>query len=790
MGFFFIKKTALSVICLLFFTAALGQKFGALRGKVTDRSGAPIAGAAVFLMNTNFKTVTNITGEYTLNNIPGGNYEIAVSDVGYAGITGRITIDGNVIKDIELFPVDNQLNEVVVTAQKRDEKAQRIPVSLTALSAGQLDDYRILNTEDLTAVIPNLYAANSGDNRNVASVRGITTTSYDQAVAVYIDGVNQFNLDTYIAQLFDVDRIEVLRGPQGTLYGRNATGGVINIITRQPANSFDGFAGIDIGNHDLQRYNLGLRLPVIKNKLFFGAAGQFENFGGFYTNVYNNTPFDKQHYFLGNYYLKYIAGEKWVLTLNVKNEANRDNGPFTLIPSQKQAYARPFVVNQNATTTMVDNTLNASFTANYSGNDFNFTSQTSFQENYRYYIQPIDGDFSPIDGVSIINNYGNAWNTVKAGIQEFRFSSAGNTISPWTWTAGLYGFTNSSPSKQGTHFGKDAALVGSPIANFTDVAVNNATNTGFAIFGQATYSITDQVDVTAGARYDYENKKLLINGAFQPDGGNAIVTRSDTSSSASFKAFTPKLSLAWHPADNNTLYLAYSRGFRAGGISQLGSDPSQPPLYAYKPEYSNNYEAGSKNTFLDHHLRLNLAAFYTLVTDAQVPTLILPDAITITRNAGRMKSYGAEMELAAKPVNGLQVDYNFGYTHARYTDLILSSNGTAVNLQGNHQIFTPDITSMLGLQYSYNLGASKKTRLIIHGDWRYIGDQYFDLGNKIEQKGYSLFNARAGVTTPRWEFFVWMGNIANKKYVDYAYDFGAVHLGNPQTFGLSVKTNF
>jgi len=689
-----------------------------------------------------------------------------------------------------LVSSDSQLNEVVVTAQKRDEKAQLIPVSLTTLSAKQLADYRMWNTGDLTAIIPNLYAANSGDNRNVTSIRGITTTSYDQAVAVYIDGVNQFNLDTYIAQLFDVDRIEVLRGPQGTLYGRNATGGVINIITRQPTNDFSGFAGVDVGNHDLQRYNLSVRLPIIKNKLWLGAAGQFENFGGFYTNVYNNTPFDKQHYFLGNYYLKYLAGEKWMLTLNVKNDINRDNGPFTLIPSQKQAYANPFVVNQNATTTMVDNTFNASFTANYAGSDFNFTSQTSFQENYRYYTQPIDGDFSSIDGVSIINNYGDTWNTVKAGIQEFRFSSAGNTKSRWKWTGGLYGFTNSSPSKQGTHFGKDAKLLGLPITNFTDIAVNDATNTGAAVFGQATYLISDRLDVTAGARYDYENKKLMVNGAFQPDGGKAIVTRSDTSSTASFNAFTPKLNVAWHPTENNTLFLAYSRGFRAGGISQLGSDPSQPPLYAYKPEYSNNYEAGSKNTFLDDRLRINVAAFYTLLTDAQVPTLILPDAITITKNAGRMKSYGAEMEMTATPVSGLQVDYNFGYTHARYIDLVLASNGAAANLQGNHQVFTPDITSMLGVQYSYRLGTAKKTRLIIHGDWRCIGDQYFDLANKIEQKAYNLFNARAGVATARWELFVWMGNIVNKKYVDYAYDFGAVHLGNPQTFGVSVKTNF
>ena len=275
------------------------------------------------------------------------------------------------------------------------------------------------------------------------------------------------------------------------------------------------------------------------------------------------------------------------------------------------------------------------------------------------------------------------------------------------------------------------------------------------------------------------------------DGKPAITTQNDTSSTATFKAFTPKLAFAWHLTDDNNLYATYSRGFRAGGISQLGSDPSSPPLYAYKPEYSDNFEAGTKNTFWDKRIRLNFAAFYTLVTDAQVPTLILPDAITVTQNAGRLHSAGAEVEFASTPIKGLEFDYNFGLTHARYTSLnIPDGNGGILNLKGNHQIFTPDVTSMLALQYTYDLGRAQKTKLIIHGDWRYIGDQFFDLANTNEQKAYSLFNARAGVSTKHFDVFVWGSNIANKKYVDYAYDFGAVHLGNPGTYGVSLKTNF
>jgi len=285
-------------------------------------------------------------------------------------------------------------------------------------------------------------------------------------------------------------------------------------------------------------------------------------------------------------------------------------------------------------------------------------------------------------------------------------------------------------------------------------------------------------------------KKLTVSSAYQPDGAPATTTQADTTGKASFKAFTPKLTLAYHAGLNNLLYAGYSRGFRAGGISEIGSDPTQPPLYAYKPEYSNNFEAGSKNTFLNNRLRVNVTVFYTLVTDAQVPTLILPQAYTITQNAGRLNSNGAELELAATPVKGLELTYNFGYTHARYTDLVLSNNGEAINLKGNHQVFTPDVTSMLALQYGYDLSTANNLKLIARTEWRYLGNQYFDLANQNEQKAYSLFNARVGMADKRYSLFLYTTNLGNKHYVDYAYDFGSAHLGNPRIIGVSAGVNF
>src|SRR6185437_3472482 len=214
-------------------------------------------------------TITDAYGNYNLQNVSPGKYTVVVSAIGYAYQNKDVMVKSSgAVLDFQLHNSLVRLDEVVVTAEKKEELLQKIPVSITALSAKQVQEYQLWNSKDLTAIIPNLNSNNSGDERNVTSIRGIVTTSYDPAVATYIDGVNQFSLDTYISNLFDVERIEVLRGPQGTLYGRNAMGGVINIITKQPTNTTRGFAELNIGNYGQQRYAFGFRTPLIKNKLF------------------------------------------------------------------------------------------------------------------------------------------------------------------------------------------------------------------------------------------------------------------------------------------------------------------------------------------------------------------------------------------------------------------------------------------------------------------------------------------------------------------------------------------
>lgn len=684
----------------------------------------------------------------------------------------------------------DSLDAITVTAQKKEEKLQKIPVSVSAITARQVLDYRLWNAKEITAIVPNLYSADPGDGRNVTSIRGITTTSYDPAVATYIDGVNQFGLDTYISQLNDIERIEVLRGPQGTLYGRNAMGGVINIITKQPGNTLNGFAEANIGNYGQQRYAVGFRAPLVKNKLYLGVTGLYDQRDGFYTNLYNNKDFDRQHSLSGNYYLKYLVNPRWSVTFNLKHVDNRNNGTFPLVNGVEDALEHPFELNQNAVTEMVDNTFNTSLSIQHTGATFNFSSQTAWQSNHRYYKDPIDGDFSPIDGVTIINNYGSDWNKVKVLTQEFRFTSV--ATAPFKWTAGSYLFALDNPVKQATHFGEDAAMVGSPDKNYSLINTSTGKGFGLAFYGEAGYVLNKQWELIAGLRYDYERKKQQVLGEYQPDGSPTPIFKfqPDTSARANFNAFSPKVGVLYHAAPHNDLFVTYSRGYRAGGLTQLAADPSTPPLYAYKPEYSNNIELGSKNTFFNNKLRVNVALFYATINDAQVPTLVLPEAITVTRNAGKLTSKGAELELAALPVRGLELNYQAGFTDAEYKTLKVSQNGGETDLSGKKQLFTPDMTSMLAVQYQVPVSRKPFIQLMARGEWQYLGEQYFDLANNIRQSPYNLLNTRAGIITKYAEILFWGRNLGNRKYISYAYDFGAVHLGNPETWGFTVRVKW
>lgn len=191
----------------------------------------------------------------------------------------------------------------------------------------------------------------------------------------------------------------------------------------------------------------------------------------------------------------------------------------------------------------------------------------------------------------------------------------------------------------------------------------------------------------AGLRYDHESKTLTVLSNYHKQTISfPIIT--DTSAKSDFNVLSPKLGILYKLALATNLYFNFSRGFRAGGLTQLSSDPSVPPLFPYKPEYSNNAEIGIKTKFT-HRLQFDLTIFYTRVNNAQIPVLILPDAITVTKNAGSLKSVGFENEINLQISKGLSLNYSFGYTNAVFKETKASQGGQQIELKGKHQILLP-----------------------------------------------------------------------------------------------------
>ncbi len=786
-----LKNTISALLGIFVALTTSGQN---ISGVLQNEKGSPIDGATISILNTSFQTISNQKGYFSFNALKNGKYTLSIKSLGYADISKEINVNAtnnskNTDIRVILIASANQLDEVVVTAEKKEELLQKIPASITSLNAKQVTAFNLWNTKEITGIIPNLYSADPGDNRDVSSVRGIATSSYDPTVTTYIDGVNQFSLDTYIPTLFDIERIEVLRGPQGTLYGRNAMGGVINIITKQPTNTKTSFLDISLGNYNQRRITAGIKKPLIKDKLFFGASILSNKRDGYYTNEFTQTSYDNQNGFSGNYFLKYIVSSRWDINLNFKQLANENQGPFPLVFGAEDALNNPYRLNQNSTTTMKDKTSNTSLSIRYTGSGFNFSSQTAYQQNYRYYTNPIDGDFSPIDAISVINNYGSKWNNNKVITQDFKFTSNNANNSKFKWTAGAFLFYQDAPVKQTTRFGIDANLMMIGDSLFSIINTSTTIKKGFAVYGQASYALSDKLNMSFGLRNDYENQTQSILGEYQRDPSPELyTTTADTLGRTNFNAISPKISLDYQVNNNSLWYGNYSRGFRAGGLSTLSSDPSQPPLVGYLPEYSNNFETGIKNNWLNNKLIVNIAVFYTKITDAQVPSLVLPDAITITKNTGQLTSKGIEAEIFAIPAKGLLLQYSFGTTNARFDKLDIASQGSSVNLAGKHPIFSPNATSLLAAQYSFPLNA--KLKIMTRAEWKYIGTTYFDLANTIEQTPYHLLNAKTGIETEKIAFYFWAKNLAGTKYISYGYDFGAVHLGDPAIWGSSLSFKF
>lgn len=769
-----------------------------IKGTIKNQAGEGIVGASVAVLNTPKGSITDKNGAFEIA-LSKGKYNVSISAIGFASKIESIVVNGTTSLDITLKESSQELSEVVVTADKTETNLLNTPVAVSSISAKKVEEARIWELANLTAIVPNyLYSELGVAFQQIQSIRGVQVFSENPAVATYIDDVNALDIIGGGFQMADIERIEVLRGPQGTLFGRNAMGGVVNIITKKPTNRTGGFAEVGLGNLGLQRYNVGYKTPLVKDKLFFGVNALYTKRDGFLkndttgrgktaTNIQGVRVGDEESLY-GNAYLRWFPSAKFSATLNLKAQTDKSDatGFMLSVPSEKLAFANPDKIYLTRIGNHQRNIVNTSLNLKYYGSGFTLTSVSATQNiGMQYKNIDFPGYYSTFYNKEV----GEMLPPQTVFTQEFRINS-NNADSKLNYSAGIFYFNQ-------TGYEPTTNTVYELDPNNFVISRNKSVNDGLAIYGQVGYKITKSLELTAGLRYDNENRKAIFNGFGDAMLMNGVVTnlKPDTTASGKYTAVSPKFALNFLISPKSSVYASYTRGFRAGGVnpSRLPKGVSQ----TFDPEFSDNFEVGFKASGMENKLRVGLTAFLINWKGLQTYNLVAP--FTYAReNLGDVQTRGIEFEGTLIPVKNLELDASLGLNSGKYQDFTLTRvNFTTyaeetINVSDKKLTNAPNHTFFLAAQYGIPL--SKVAKLSLRGEYRSVGKFYTDLQNTLEQPSYSLINTRINLQVANFSLAFWVQNIGNTRYLIYGSgdtSFGrSVRMASPRTLGATLTYNF
>ncbi|MEM0940871.1 MAG: TonB-dependent receptor [Bacteroidota bacterium] len=759
-----------------------------ITGKIQSSNTDFLSGVAVQLLERNKGTVSNSNGNYAIVDLKPGSYYLAFSYVGFETRNQLVEIiDQNAELDIQLFQVPSQLSEVVVTANRRLENIQSTPSSIAAVNAKQIEQLQVKQINELNSIAPNFHSYDDGGDGSFTlfSSRGISTIDSSPVVGLYLDDVPYFNTFAFPISVNDVDQIEVLRGPQGTLYGRNALAGVIKVTTKKPGPRTTGFATVGWGNLGSQQYGVGLTLPLAKEKLFLRLSGNFDKRDGFVENEATERDVQNLLSSEGNLRLKYYASDQLSFGLNY-NIQFRESDAFAQVLAfpdfgvtfQSILEDNPYSISYNEDIVKEATTHNLALNTTYDLSSLQLTSVTAFQFTDRF--RRDDFDFSPLPqwlvetDIALLNF-----------TQEFRLSS--NTTGPLNWTAGIFLFrTEETANQTDTQAELDEQFqVTSTTTTLEDV---EDVNRGLAVFGQASYAFTDQLSLTAGIRFDYEevDAEVVRNTAGMTD---------SFSEKADFTAVSPKVALGYQLNSNVFLFANVARGYRPGGVNTFVTNAEDAP---FDPESTWNYELGLKTTLLQDRLKLNLTSFWINYTNQQIFTVI--DTQTLesgTENIGESRSFGIELETQAVLTKGLSVNLNVGYLNTEILDYTVNGIDFAtfqpieIDESGNELPVSPAFSGNVNVNYILPL--SEKLNVEASADYLRQSEIFWGVDNSTIQEDYGLLNARLGVTSKNLDIFFWGKNLLDEAYYSYGFGaggFNAAVFGLPQTYGVTLTGKF
>ncbi|MEO0397379.1 MAG: TonB-dependent receptor [Cyanobacteria bacterium P01_A01_bin.137] len=658
---------------------------------------------------------------------------------------------------------------IVVTAEKTPEDPLDVPISLTVLTEDELIDGQINSIADVAANVPNFYFTPGDRVFNLYSVRGLGNSSnviVRDAVSFYIDDVPYDNVHQFFpSELFDLERIEVLRGPQSTLYGRNSQAGVVNIISRPPSEEPELRASTLFGDFDERQIQLSMGASLVPETLGIRLAGVYRGHDGFTDNTLLNDNADEQSSLAGRANLVWTPSDRWNISLNVAASGTEDDASVYVPTDQDD----PFEISRSNNGEFDLDVNTQSLRVGYGGDRLQFTSITSRSDTDYSYID-VNDDFGSILNSDFDQEIFN---------QEIRLQSP-ESADRLKWIAGA------SLQNRDFRIGNETEL---PLFFGSEIDESDYDQTTYAGFAQVDYKPIEDLTLTFGLRYEYWEEEFnrdapifrSVDGTVFPSFFSLAPEVND--SDIDGDVWLPKFSASYQFNPNMVAYGSVARGYRPGTHNFVAQVDEELII---EPENSWNYEIGVKTSWLDNRLGINLTAFYNDITNAQVFVLEPPSFLTGRISTAQARAVGAELEVRATPFEGFDIIGGFGYTDAEFTD---NDNPFAPeDFDGNQLLYSPDYTYNLAAQYRSPGGFFGRVEL------QGVGTVFFDDANTLKEDPFTIVNARIGYEFEKTGIYLFSNNLFDTEYVTLAFPDGSggtlAGYGDRRTFGMEVRHQF
>ena len=687
------------------------------------------------------------------------------------------------------------LDEIVVVAQKRAENVQDVPIAITAVTSEQLGAAGVASTSDLSMVAPSL---NVGSNAGyfLPRLRGVGNPTFgpgiENAVATFVDGVYVAAVPGTLLSLNSVERVEILKGPQGTLFGRNATGGVINVISKEPKAGFSGEADVSYGNYDSWTGNLYLTGGTDKFAADLAVRGstQGDGYGKRLPTSQQVNKVDSDIAARASFVFR--PTETTTVHFAADYADRRGDLPSFSHALDEQplfgppATGGPWDNNNSFRSKMkLKNSYGLSLKVNQELGDVELVSITGYR-NVKFDLN-FDYDLTPTPALALTANLND-----KSFSQEFQLLS--NNDGPLRWVAGLYYFWN----KAGwfSEIEQAGPAIQPPFFTTNVITDSFQKTKSLAAFGQATYDFGQGTSLTLGLRYTQDKRSIVGETSAIVVGGIPIGVIQAGNARETFRKLTWRVALDHQFSRDIMAYASYNRGFKSGGFNAtLLTDPP------YDPEVLDAYEIGLKTDLLDRRLRLNLAAFYYDYSNIQV-RYFPPSGQIGVKNGASANIYGLELDAVAVVTDRFRVTGGLTWLDPRFGAFPAADSFVATGVGGNNQIkvdatgnqipFATKFTATLGAQYRAPLMGGELTADV---NGLYNDGFYTEVDEQRRQGNYVLVNASLGWVSPNkaYSVSVWGKNLANEAVLlskDGALHGTAVSYQPPRTYGVTLGVKF